>query len=130
MSTQAHHVTAQWGKAILGRLQENNRVLGLTGTPPLGSRGWDQFVSLVGSTPVQIATPPLVRERHLCPYQDLVWPVIVDMEDVPGLLDIDAKVSKVEATVRARMGVWIAKQLQEDLCKFAKIRFWRKSLKI
>jgi superfamily II DNA or RNA helicase len=122
---EAHHVTASWGRSVEDRLDARHRVLGLTGTPPEGSGGWDRFLKLVGTEPVIVETPPLVRDRHLCPYQDLVWPVAVDLDDAPGLREVDRAIAEVEEAHRVRMGAWEAGLLKEDLWALTEARFAR-----
>jgi hypothetical protein len=120
---EAHHLTAAWGRRLEEQLRGDHLVLGLTATPPIGAVGWDRFVGLVGEEPVEIAAPPLVRDGQLCPYQDLVWPVVVDLDDIGALGAADQALGEVEQAVATRFGVWEAQRLHEDLWTLTEARF-------
>ena len=120
---EAHHVTQAWGRVLQAGLGPENRVLGVTATPPHGAPGWDRFVDLVGSNPVEIPAPPLVREGQLCPFLDLVWPVRVDLDDLPELRALDAALRSLEAAHAPRFGVWETRRLTEDLWTLTEERF-------
>ncbi|MFZ5480173.1 MAG: DEAD/DEAH box helicase family protein [Myxococcota bacterium] len=120
---EAHHTTAAWGAAVRARLAPGHRVLGLTATPPVGSSGWDRFVGLVGDDPVEIAAPPLVRDGQLCPYQDLAWPVLVDLDDLGPLRAADEALRAVESAVADRFAAWEEARLHEDLWTLTDARF-------
>lgn len=120
---EAHHLTATWGQRIQDQLRDDHLVLGLTATPPIGAVGWDRFITLVGDEPVEIAAPPLVRDGQLCPYQDLVWPVVVDLDDTGALGATDLVLGEVEQAVAARFGVWESQRLREDLWTLTEERF-------
>jgi len=120
---EAHHLGGAWGRQLLEQFGPSHRVLGLTGTPPLGSSGWERFVQVVGSQPVEILAPPLVRDGHLCPFLDLVWPVIADMDDVPELGEADGILSAAERTLEPELVPWIDRRLEEDLWELTEERF-------
>jgi hypothetical protein len=120
---EAHHLLAKWGAAISDSLGSENRVLGLTATPPFGSRGWDQFLSLVGPDPVTVEAAPLVRDGHLCPYRDLVWPVLADPDDAPALRDAAERLKALERTYAEPLDSWVALQLRERLLELTEARF-------
>jgi len=123
MLDEAHHVTQAWGRTIAAQLGPGHRVLGLTATPPHGASGWDRFVSLVGSQPIEIPAPPLVREGQLCPYQDLVWPVCVDVDDLPGLQAIDQGLQALEEAHVESFLRWEAVRMDEHLWTLTEQRF-------
>lgn len=123
MLDEAHHVTQAWGRTIEAQLGPGHRVLGLTATPPHGASGWDRFVSLVGPHPTEIPAPPLVREGQLCPYQDLVWPVCVDADDLPGLQAIDRDLRALEAAHSGTFLRWEAVRMNEHLWTLTEQRF-------
>lgn len=122
---EAHHLQSAWGHKVEAELGPDHRVLGLTGTPPVGSAGWDRFVEIVGADPVEVAAPPLVRDGHLCPFLDLVWPVLADLEDVPALRDADQVLAEVEAALGDDLQSWMARTLREDLWELTEARFAR-----
>jgi len=120
---EAHHLGGTWGRQIEERLGSSHRVLGLTATPPDPGPAFDRFAGLVGLDPVEVQTPPLVRDGHLCPYQDLVWPVLTAPEDVPALRDADRELDRAEAALGDELQGWIARRLQEDLWQLTEDRF-------
>jgi len=122
---EAHHLRSAWGRKAEEALGPEHRVLGLTGTPPVGGAGWDRFVQLVGDDPVEVAAPPLVRDGHLCPFLDLVWPVLADLEDVPALRDADQILTEAEAALGEDLQAWMARTLREDLWELTEARFAR-----
>lgn len=123
MLDEAHHVTQAWGRFIQAELGAAHRVLGLTATPPHGATGWDRFVALVGPEPIEIPAPPLVREGQLCPYQDLVWPVQADLDDLPALQTIDGALRALEAAHAGPFLRWESVRLREDLWALTEERF-------
>jgi len=122
---EAHHLVAAWGREVQDRLTPAHRVLGLTGTPPDGNSGWDRFIEIVGTEPVLVETPPLVRDGHLCPYQDLVWPVVADLDDVPALVAADRALAGPEHAFRTELDLWAARLLREDIEQLTEDRFVR-----
>ena len=123
---EAHHLGAAWGRQLEAWLDDGHRVLGLTATPPEGSRGWDRFVSLVGGEPVEIAAPPLVRDGHLSPFVDLVWPVIADLDDMPELRAAHEAIGGAERALGERLDGWVARCLREDLEQLTEDRYARR----
>lgn len=122
---EAHHLQSAWGRKVETELGPGHRVLGLTGTPPVGSDGWDRFILLVGDDPVEVAAPPLVRDGHLCPFLDLVWPVLADLEDVPALREADQVLAAAEDALGEGLQLWMARALREDLWELTEARFAR-----
>jgi len=122
---EAHHLGAAWGRELLGMLGGSHRVLGLTATPPVHAPGWNRFLEIVGQQPVLVETPPLVRDGHLCPYQDLLWPVLADLDDAPGLARVDDELRRAERLLGARLDSWVARRLREDLWVLTEERFAR-----
>jgi hypothetical protein len=120
---EAHHLGAAWGADLLARLGPNNRTLGLTATPPHDSPGWNRFLELVGDAPARVETPPLVRDGHLSPYQDLVWPVLSDLDDLPELRTVHQGLEEAERGVAEALGLWASTRLREDLWELTEARF-------
>lgn len=125
---EAHHLGGAWGRAVEQSLTSANRVLGLTGTPlsPEDETRWERFVSLVGDQPVFIETPPLVRDGHLCPYHDLVWPVLAEIEDFPDLRRAHDALTEVERALESDLDTWEAHELREHLWELTEARFARR----
>lgn len=120
---EAHHLGAAWGRELLERLEPASRVLGLTATPPHGTPGWNRFLELVGDQPVTVETPPLVRDGHLSPYQDLIWPVLADLDDLPQLREVHQGLQDAERSVERELGLWVSARLREDLWTLTEARF-------
>ena len=120
---EAHHLGGSWGAQVEAALGPGHRVLGLTATPPEGGAGWERFLSLVGSAPVQVEVPPLVRDGHLCPYQDLVWPVLAEAAEVPELTAALGALSQAEEALGEALRQWVAWQLREHLWDLTEARF-------
>ena|GEM_PF-1999859 len=120
---EAHHLVSTWGKEILNQLVGSHKVLGLTGTPPYGNRGWNTFIELLGSTPIEIFAPPLVRDGHLAPYLDLVWPVLSTPEETPELWELDQKLNDLELKHKQELYRWCKQRLEEDLEELTEQRF-------
>ena len=125
---EAHHLGGAWGRQVEDALaRSGGRVLGLTGTPPYESKAWSGFVRLVGDDPVRIDTPPLVRDRHICPYQDLAWPVLADDECLRRLRTVGKSLDETEDSLGSALGDWIAVRLREDLWELTEARFAKDS---
>jgi hypothetical protein len=125
---EAHHLGGAWGRRVEAALQGRDcRVLGLTATPPYGAKAWPGFAALVGTDPVCIETPPLVRDGHLCPYQDLAWPVLADDDSLARLRETGGALDAVDAALGDELERWIAVRLREDLWELTEARFARDS---
>lgn len=122
---EAHHLLKRWADDVAGALCDGQRVLGLTATPPEGQAGFDRFLALVGTAPVEVQAPPLVRDGHLAPYQELVWPVLADTHELGELAEVDRGLDGLEATLQPHLGVWEAAQLAERLEELTEARFAR-----
>ncbi len=120
---EAHHLGAEWGRRLEAAMGPSVRILGLTATPPEGSPGWDRFLSLVGTRPVEVAAPPLVRDGHLSPFLDLVWPVIADLDDMPELRAAHGAIRDAEESLSSELAAWIARSLREDLEQLTEDRY-------
>ncbi len=120
---EAHHVQAKWGETVQQLLGEDNLLLGLTATPPLPEREAQRFFDLLGNDPVTIDTPPLVRDSHLAPYLEFVWPVLVDADDAPLLREVDRQLHELEEEHRDLLTEWMRHELQEHLWEMTEDRF-------
>ncbi|MBS1197667.1 MAG: helicase conserved C-terminal domain protein [Proteobacteria bacterium] len=120
---EAHHVQAKWGETVQKLLGKGNLLLGLTATPPLPEREAQRFFDLVGNDPVVIDAPPLVRDSHLAPYLEFVWPVLVDVDDAPLLREADRQLHALEEAHRPALTDWMRRELQEHLWEMTEDRF-------
>lgn len=120
---EAHHVQAKWGETVQQLLSKNNLLLGLTATPPLPEPAAQRFFDLVGNDPVTIDAPPLVRDSHLAPYLEFVWPVLVDADDAPLLREVDGFLHALEQEHRQSLIDWMRRELQEHLWEMTEDRF-------
>ena len=125
---EAHHLTAKWGLKIKKQWNPDRQILfGLTATPPYQSKGWERFVDLFGIHPVQIPAPPLVRESQLSPFQDLVWPVLADINDLPQLVRYWEQLQEIEEELGAPFRFWKEKMLVERWWELTEERFINRS---
>lgn len=74
---ECHHLTDYWA-AVMTKLVDrldNPTIVALTGTPPEKKTASQQnrYLNLVGAIDYQVATPALVKEGGLAPFQDLVF---------------------------------------------------------
>jgi hypothetical protein len=72
---------------------------------------------------VEVPAPPLVRDGHLCPFVDLVWPVIAEMDDLDGLREADQALRAVELAHADELGIHTDRRLSEDLWQLTEERF-------
>ena len=73
---ECHHLASLWGylvRAALAVLGDHVHVVGLTATSPAELAGdeADLYAELLGPVDFEIATPAVVRDGHLAPYQEL-----------------------------------------------------------
>lgn len=73
---ECHHLASLWGYLVRAALQvlgEHVHVVGLTATSPAELAGdeADLYAELLGPVDFEIATPAVVRDGHLAPYQEL-----------------------------------------------------------
>ncbi|MEN0063917.1 MAG: DEAD/DEAH box helicase family protein [Myxococcota bacterium] len=120
---EAHHVGGTWGSWLLDRLTPAHRVLGLTATPPMNGPKLRGFERLVGTAPIEIETPPLVREGALSPYQDLVWPVLCDPEEAGEAQEAWRTLDETRRMLGARLDAFVSVQLREDFLTLTEARF-------
>ena len=119
---EAHHLVATWGKDILNQLVGSHKVLGLTGTPPYGNRGWNTLLNYSALRRLKFSHLP-VRDGHLAPYLDLVWPVLSTPEETPELWELDQKLNDLELKHKRELYKWCKQRLEEDLEELTEQRF-------
>jgi superfamily II DNA or RNA helicase len=75
---ECHHLLEMWGyllKALLNELGDSVFVVGLTATPPteLDDKQAALYRELFGQADFEVATPAVVKEGNLAPYQELAY---------------------------------------------------------
>jgi superfamily II DNA or RNA helicase len=75
---ECHHLLEMWGyllRALVDELGPNVFVVGLTATPPteLDARQAGLYEELFGRADFEVATPAVVKDGSLAPYQELVY---------------------------------------------------------
>lgn len=74
---EAHHLKTEWWKSIIHLVRElgDIKIISLTATPPYDSSAaeWDRYMQLCGPVDAEISVPELVKEKNLCPHQDLIY---------------------------------------------------------
>ena len=75
---ECHHLLATWGallRAVVRTLGADTVLIGLTATPARELTGWQRTLrdDLFGAEDFEVATPALVKEGDLAPYQELVY---------------------------------------------------------
>ncbi len=73
---EAHHLKNEWWKCLY-ELKEKNlqTIVALTATPPYDSENSEvqKYFDLCGEIDDEIVVPDLVKEKNLCPHQDLIF---------------------------------------------------------
>jgi superfamily II DNA or RNA helicase len=75
---ECHHLLEMWGylvQAVVDELDGSVFVVGLTATPPgeMGAREAALYSRLFGRADFEVATPAVVKEGDLAPYQELAY---------------------------------------------------------
>ena len=74
---EAHHLKTAWWKSLISvvRQLEGITIISLTATPPYDSTRleWERYTALCGPIDEEITVPELVKEKNLCPHQDLIY---------------------------------------------------------
>ena len=75
---EAHHLRTEWHRSIMKLLDELDyriTIIALTATPPYDSTPgeWKKYIKLCGPIDAEISVPLLVKQKTLCPHQDLVY---------------------------------------------------------
>ncbi|PQJ73431.1 DEAD/DEAH box helicase family protein [Polaribacter butkevichii] len=73
---EAHHLKKEWWNCLYQlKKQYNKTVISLTATPPYDSTNAEikKYFSLCGEVDDEIVVPDLIKEKNLCPHQDLVY---------------------------------------------------------
>ncbi len=73
---EAHHLKNEWWKCLYQLKQQNKQtVVALTATPPYDSDNNEihKYFDLCGEIDDEIVVPDLVKEKNLCPHQDLIF---------------------------------------------------------
>lgn len=73
---EAHHLKNAWWKSLFELKNEiNPKIVALTATPPfdVSPNEWKRYIDLNGAVDTEISVPELMKEKDLCPHQDLVF---------------------------------------------------------
>lgn len=73
---EAHHLKNAWWKSLFELKNEiNPKIVALTATPPfdVSPNEWKRYIDLNGTVDTEISVPELMKEKDLCPHQDLVF---------------------------------------------------------
>lgn len=73
---EAHHLKNQWWDTLhVVKKAIAPTIIGLTATPPYDSsyNEWQRYLLMNGEIDIEITIPELIKERDLCPHQDLVY---------------------------------------------------------
>ncbi|MFW9847268.1 MAG: DEAD/DEAH box helicase family protein, partial [Candidatus Thorarchaeota archaeon] len=102
---EAHHLRSNWWRCLtrVVRGLEDSTVLALTATPPydVSMFEWERYMQLCGPVDAEVSVPELVREKNLCPHQDLVlftYPSLIEDGQLKKFKrDVDHFVRDIEA---------------------------------
>ena len=84
---EAHHLRTEWYKTLFQLTKELNSndftSVALTATPPydVSLSEWQNYHNLCGSVDAEISIPELVKNKNLCPHQDLIYFCDLDEEE-------------------------------------------------
>ncbi|MGV0922989.1 DEAD/DEAH box helicase family protein [Empedobacter tilapiae] len=72
---EAHHLKNEWWKS-LNKIKNEllPKVVALTATPPfdVAKEEWNRYLTFCGPIDCEISVPELVKQKDLCPHQDLL----------------------------------------------------------
>lgn len=98
---EAHHLKKEWWKTLMAlKTQLEVKTIALTATPPYDVTPveWQRYLELNGTLDAEIFVPELVRERDLCPHQDLLYLSVPTQEESQFILKfMERATSNVEA---------------------------------
>ncbi|MFV0229930.1 DEAD/DEAH box helicase family protein [Empedobacter falsenii] len=72
---EAHHLKNEWWKSLNKiKTELTPKIVALTATPPfdVSKEEWNRYLSFCGSIDCEITVPELVKQKDLCPHQDLL----------------------------------------------------------
>ena len=76
---EAHHLRTEWYKTLINLLKRLEKdgitSVSLTATPPydVSINEWQNYNQLCGCVDAEISIPELVKNKNLCPHQDLIY---------------------------------------------------------
>ena len=82
---ESHHLRTEWYKVLCDLTKyldsKNFTSVALTGTPPydVPLNEWNNYHNLCGPVDAEISIPELVKNKNLCPHQDLIY--FSDLDD-------------------------------------------------
>ncbi|CAM1366174.1 conserved membrane protein of unknown function [Tenacibaculum soleae] len=93
---EAHHLKKEWWKCLY-QLKEQHlqTVVALTATPPYDSESTEiqKYFDLCGKVDDEIFVPDLVKEKNLCPHQDIVYFSKPENKEINTIVNFRLKVS-------------------------------------
>lgn len=114
---ECHHLTDYWAAVMQKFVSQldNMIVVGLTGTPPEGKSSTQQnrYLTLVGDIDYQVATPALVKEGGLAPFQDLVLFAEPTDKEREFLRSQHEEFHELLKELDAQLGLWIEEKMTE-----------------
>ena len=72
---EAHHLKNEWWKSLNKIKSElSPKIVALTATPPfdVAKEEWNRYLTFCGPIDCEISVPELVKQKDLCPHQDLL----------------------------------------------------------
>lgn len=72
---EAHHLKNEWWKSLNKIKSElSPKIVALTATPPfdVAKEEWNRYLTFCGPIDCEISIPELVKQKDLCPHQDLL----------------------------------------------------------
>jgi superfamily II DNA or RNA helicase len=99
---EAHHLRTEWHRALtklINDMEGQITIIALTATPPYDSTPteWKKYTDLCGEIDAEISIPELVRQKTLCPHQDLVlfsYPTEAERKEINSIQKRSAKAAK------------------------------------
>lgn len=94
---EAHHLKNEWWKCLYELKETHNQtIVALTATPPYDSERTEikKYFDLCGEIDDEIVVPDLIKERNLCPHQDLVYLSIPEQKEIEFISDFRLNVAK------------------------------------
>lgn len=99
---EAHHLRTEWHRALtklINDMEGQITIIALTATPPYDSTPteWKKYTDLCGEIDAEISIPELVRQKTLCPHQDLVlfsYPTEAERKEINSIQNRSAEAAK------------------------------------
>ncbi len=92
---EAHHLKNEWWKCLFALKEHHiNTVIALTATPPYDSSNAElqKYFKLCGKIDDEISIPELIKEKNICPHQDLVYLSLPEKNEIEAISDFRLKI--------------------------------------